>query len=94
MSLEVDVRSTLIHQKKQNPNTVFGVLCIIGSSIMRFMFPSIYSFHTLCIYQVSYIKHNGGDANVIYTMFYYPPMLYILCSITQLHYYSNQFLVY
>ena len=75
MSLEVDVRSTLIHQKKQNPNTVFGVLCIIGSSIMRFMFPSIYSFHTLCIYQVSYIKHNGGDANVIYTMFYYPVTL-------------------
>ena len=71
MSLEVDA-TPLIEPKKKNPNKVFGVLCVIGSSIMRFIFPSIFSFHTLCIYQVSYIKHNGGDADVIYTMFYYP----------------------
>ena len=71
MSLEVDA-TPLIEPKKSNPNKVFGILCVIGSSIMRFIFPSIFSFHTLCIYQVSYIKHNGGDAEVIYTMFYYP----------------------
>ena len=75
MQLEIETKSTLIEQKKKNPNTVFGVLCVIGAFLMCLVFPSIYSFHTLSIYQVSYIKHNGGDANVIYTMFYYPVTL-------------------
>ena len=75
MNLEIETKSTLIEQKKKNPNTVFGVLCVIGAFLICLVFPSIYSFHTLSIYQVSYIKHNGGDANVIYTMFYYPVTL-------------------
>ena len=75
MSLEVSVSEPLVEQKKKNPNTVYGILCVIGSCIMRFIFPSIFSFHTFCIYQVSYIKHNGGDAEVIYSMFYYPVTL-------------------
>ena len=72
MSLDKEPETPLIEQEKKNPNTVFGILCVIGAVILFFVFPSIYSFHTLCIYQVSYIKHNGGDADVIYTMFYYP----------------------
>ena len=69
----MEAEKPLIEPKKENnPNKVFGILCVIGSSIIRFIFPSIFSFHTLCIYQVSYIKRNGGDAEVIYTMFYYP----------------------
>ena len=72
MSLDKESETTLIEQKKKNPNTVFGILSVIGSVIITFVFPSIFSFHTLCIYQVSYIKYNGGEADVIYTMFYYP----------------------
>ena len=69
----MEAEKPLIEPKKENnPNKVFGILCVIGSSIIRFIFPSLFSFHTLCIYQVSYIKRNGGDAEVIYTMFYYP----------------------
>ena len=72
MSLDKEPETPLMEQEKKNPNTVFGILCVIGAVILSFVFPSIFSFHTLCIYQVSYIKHNGGDADVIYTMFYYP----------------------
>ena len=74
MSQEIDA-SPLIQQKKKNSNLVFGVLCVIGSSIISFVYPSIFSFHTFCIYQTSYIKHNGGKADIIYTIFYYPVTL-------------------
>ena len=72
MNLETEPENSLVEQKKKNPNTIFGILCVIGAIIITLVFPSIFSFHTLCIYQVSYIKHNGGDAKVLYTMFYYP----------------------
>ena len=74
MSQEIDA-SPLIQQKMKNSNLVFGVLCVIGSSIISFVYPSIFSFHTFCIYQTSYIKHNGGKADIIYTIFYYPVTL-------------------
>ena len=74
MSQEIDA-SPLIQQKKKNSNLFFGVLCVIGSSIISFVYPSIFSFHTFCIYQTSYIKHNGGKADIIYTIFYYPVTL-------------------
>ena len=67
--------SSLKEQKKKNPNFIFGILCVIGSAILSFVYPSIFSFHTFCVYQTSYIKHNGGDADIIYTMFYYPVTL-------------------
>ena len=72
MNLEAEPEESLVEQKKKDPNTVFGILATIGAVIITLVFPSIFSFHTLCIYQVSYIKHNGGDAKVLYTMFYYP----------------------
>ena len=65
----------IIEPKKKDPNTVFGILCVIGSCIICFVFPSLFSFHTFAVYQTSYIKHNGGEASVIYTMFYYPVTL-------------------
>ena len=67
----------IVESKKKNPNTVFGILCLIGTCIICFVFPSLFSFHTFAIYQTSYIKHNGGDASVIYTIFYYPVTLFI-----------------
>ena len=67
----------IVEPKKKNPNTVFGILCLIGTCIICFVFPSLFSFHTFAIYQTSYIKHNGGDASVIYTIFYYPVTLFI-----------------
>ena len=66
----------IIEPKKKDPNTVFGILCVIGSCIICFVFPSLFSFHTFAVYQTSYIKHNGGEASVIYTMFYYPVTLF------------------
>ena len=67
----------IVEPKKKNPNTVFGILSLIGTCIICFVFPSLFSFHTFAIYQTSYIKHNGGDASVIYTIFYYPVTLFI-----------------
>ena len=67
--------SSLKDVKKKNPNFIFGILCVIGSAFLSFVYPSIFSFHTFCVYQTSYIKHNGGDADIIYTMFYYPVTL-------------------
>jgi hypothetical protein len=66
----------IIKEKKKDPNTLFGILCLIGTCIICFVFPSLFSFHTFCVYQTSYIKHNGGDAIVTYTMFYYPVTLF------------------
>ena len=75
--MEEDIQnSPIIEQKKNNPNTVFGVLCLIGACILCFVFPSLFSFHTFAVYQTSYIKHHGGDASVTYTMFYYPVTLF------------------
>ena len=34
-----------------------------------------FAFNTLAVYQKSYIKHNGGTADISYTMFYYPVLL-------------------
>ena len=62
--------------KKKDPNTLFGILCLIGTCIICFVFPSLFSFHTFSVYQTSYIKHNGGDAIVTFTMFYYPVILF------------------
>ena len=75
--MEEDIQnSPIIEPKKNNPNTVFGVLCLIGACILCFVFPSLFSFHTFAVYQTSYIKHHGGDASVTYTMFYYPVTLF------------------
>jgi len=68
-------KSPIKEPKKKDPNTVFGILCLVGTVIFCFVFPSIFSFHTFAVYQTSYIKHNGGDANINYTMFYYPVTL-------------------
>ena len=65
----------LIDNKKKNPNKLFGIFCLIGACMIFFVFPSLFSFHTFAVYQTSYIKHNGGDANVTYTMFYFPVTL-------------------
>ena len=69
-------KNPIIEPKKKDPNTIFGILCLIGTCILCFVFPSLYSFHTFAVYQTSYIKHNGGDASVTYTMFYYPVTLF------------------
>ena len=61
--------------QKEKPKFHFLNFCVIGSSIISFVYPSIFSFQTFCVYQTSYIKYNGGDANIIYTMFYYPVTL-------------------
>ena len=74
--MEEDIQnSPIIEPKKKNPNTVFGILCLIGGCILYFVLPSIYSFHTFAVYQTSYIKHHGGNANIAFTMFYYPVTL-------------------
>ena len=62
--------------KKKDPNFIFGILSLIGTGMLCFVIPSLSSFHTFAVYQVSYIKHNGGDASVTYTMFYYPVTLF------------------
>ena len=73
---EANQEAPIIEPKKKDPNTVFGILCVIGTCIICFVFPSLFSFHTFAVYQTSYIKHNGGEASVIYTMFYYPVTLF------------------
>ena len=67
----------LAEPKKKDPNTVFGILSLVGTGILCFVVPSVSSFHTFAVYQTSYIKHNGGDASVTYTMFYFPVTLFI-----------------
>lgn len=67
----------LAEPKKKDPNTVFGILSLVGTGVLCFVVPSVSSFHTFAVYQTSYIKHNGGEASVTYTMFYYPVTLFI-----------------
>ena len=65
----------IIEQKKKDPNKIFGILCLVGTCILCFVFPSVFAFITFSVYQTSYIKHNGGKVSVINTMFYYPVTL-------------------
>ena len=74
MSQEIQLEP-LNEPKKKNPNFIFGVLSVIGSCLINFVYPSVFAFCTLCVYQTSYIKHHGGTANISYTMFYYPVLL-------------------
>ena len=74
MSQEIQLEP-LNEPKKKNPNFIFGVLSVIGSCLINFVYPSVFAFCTLCVYQTSYIKHNGGTADISYTMFYYPVLL-------------------
>ena len=67
---------SVIEEKKKDPNTIFGILSLIGIGMLCFVIPSLSSFHTFTVYQTSYIKHND-DASVKYTMFYYPVTLFI-----------------
>ena len=67
----------LAEPKKKDPNTVFGILSLVGTGVLCFVVPSVSSFHTFAVYQTSYIKHNGGEASVTYTMFYFPVTLFI-----------------
>ena len=71
------LNSPIIEQKKKSPNKIFGILSLIGTCVICFVFPSLFSFHTFAVYQTSYIKHNGGYASVTYTMFYYPVTLFL-----------------
>ena len=72
MSISEITREPLIESQIKKTNFIYGVLCIIGASLINFSYPSIFAFNTLAVYQTSYIKHNGGDAYINYTMFYYP----------------------
>ena len=74
MSQEIQLEP-LNEPKKKNPNFIFGVLSVIGSCLINFVYPSVFAFCTLCVYQTSYIKYNGGTADISYTMFYYPVLL-------------------
>ena len=74
MSQEIQLEP-LKEPKKKNPNFIFGILSVIGSCLINFVYPSVFAFCTLCVYQTSYIKHNGGIADISYTMFYYPVLL-------------------
>ena len=72
MSLSEIITEPLIESQIKKTNFIYGVLCIIGACLINFVYPSIFAFNTLAVYQTSYIKHNGGDAYINYTMFYYP----------------------
>ena len=75
MSLTEIKSPTLIESQIKKTNFIYGVLCIIGASLINFVYPSMFSFNTFAVYQTSYIKHHGGDADITYTMFYYPVLL-------------------
>ena len=75
--MEENQEIPLTNQKRKDPNTLFGILSLIGTGMLCFVVPSLSSFHTFAVYQTSYIKHNGGEASVTYTMFYYPVTLFI-----------------
>ena len=75
--MEENQEIPLTEPKKKDPNTIFGILSLIGTGMLCFVVPSLSSFHTFAVYQTSYIKHNGGEASVTYTMFYYPVTLFI-----------------
>ena len=62
--------------EEKDPNTVYGILSLVGTGVLSFVVPSVSSFHTFAVYQTSYIKHHGGDASVTFSMFYYPVTLF------------------
>ena len=75
MSLTEINSSPINESETKKTKFIYGVLCVIGASLINFVYPSIFAFDTLAVYQTSYIKHHGGDADISYTMFYYPVLL-------------------
>ena len=61
---------------KKDKNFKYGVMSIIGASLINFVYPSVFALFTLIVYQLSYIKNNGGDINIDQNIFYYPVVLF------------------
>ena len=67
--------NSIIQKEKAKKRFIQGVLSIIGASLINFVYPSIFALSTFIVYQLSYIKNNGGDVNIDQNIFYYPVVL-------------------
>ena len=56
-----------------------GFATLIGAIIMNFFNGAIYSLCTLAVYEISYIKQNGGSIDIENITFYYPIELLFQC---------------
>ena len=56
-----------------------GFASLIGAIIINFFIGAIYSLCTLSVYEISYIKRNGGSIEIEHLTFYYPIELLFQC---------------
>ena len=56
-----------------------GFASLIGAIIINFFNGAIYSLCTLSVYEISYIKENGGSIELEHLTFYYPIELLFQC---------------
>ena len=56
-----------------------GFASLIGAIIINFFNGAIYSLCTLSVYEISYIKENGGSIEIEHLTFYYPIELLFQC---------------
>ena len=56
-----------------------GISTLIGACFINFFAGEIYSLCTLVVYEILYIKANGGSINIDHLSFYYPIEIIFQC---------------
>jgi len=56
-----------------------GISTLIGACFINFFAGAIYSLCTLAVYEISYIKANGGSINIDHLSFYYQIKIIFQC---------------
>ena len=65
--------------KFKDKNFVKGISTLIGAGCINFLAGAIFSLCTLSVYEISYIKGNGGLIEIEYLTFYYPVEIFFQC---------------
>ena len=56
-----------------------GISTLVGAAFINFLIGAIFSLCTLAVYEISYIKGNGGSINIDCLTFYYPVEILFQC---------------
>ena len=72
---------TWLGKKFQDKMFLKGISTVIGAVLVNWICGSIFPLTTLCVYQISYIKHEVPDSSISVDnlMFYYPFEIFFQC---------------
>ena len=65
--------------KFRDQNFAKGISTLVGAGLINFVNGAIFSFCTLSVYEISYIKAKGGSITIDHLTFYYPIEIIFQC---------------